>query len=275
MINSSLKSSWRSYLVYASASAIVTLLIFSYLLQHVSLAEVIRLITNTDARALLAFVLLSLTASVCRTWRYSIMLRLCGENPNSAGLFLTVIIRNLFSDLLPARVGSFIYVLIITGRLGIQLNPALSSFTLAFFFDLLALVPMIIVAAFWAGVGSQIPPLLFISGALAILLGAAASLLYLPAILRGAARELAKLKREQGSFWQRVADKISNLAHEFELVRDLDVSLRLFILSFLVLEYTRVPGPWYLKVWALLTILPSLPAFRIISLPRFTAMAWE
>jgi uncharacterized membrane protein YbhN (UPF0104 family) len=143
--------------IYLLFSVIATAGIFSYLLTHVSLSAVVELIRNADRRAVAMFVVLSLAMSVFRMWRYDVLLRLSGFRPGRTALFLVVLVRNFFSDLLPARIGSLIYIFLITTRLGVHAGAAASSFALAFLFDTIALVPLVLLAVWFAGAVGRIP----------------------------------------------------------------------------------------------------------------------
>ena len=93
------KKQWNR-LLYFFLSIAVTAGVFSYLFTHVSIQDVLSLISNTDRRGVMMFVLLSLSMCFFRTWRYQLALRVSGYKPNQIALFLVVIVRNFFSDLL-------------------------------------------------------------------------------------------------------------------------------------------------------------------------------
>jgi uncharacterized membrane protein YbhN (UPF0104 family) len=112
-------TSRRAPLIYTLASAVVTVGVFAYLLSAVSFTEVLQLIAEVNRNALAMFVVLSLFATLMRTWRYQLLLGVSGFRPAAGALFLTVLVRNLFADLLPARIGSAIYLFIVTTRLGV------------------------------------------------------------------------------------------------------------------------------------------------------------
>ncbi len=134
----------------------MTIGIFSYLFKTVSYGDVIYIIREVNRNALTLFVLFSLSQSFFRTWRYQILLEMSGYKPGNTALFLVVLIRNFFSDLLPARLGTLIYIFLVTTRLGIPIGPATSSFAIAFLFDILALVPLIILATWAVAAKAQI-----------------------------------------------------------------------------------------------------------------------
>jgi glycosyltransferase AglD len=126
--------------VYLAFSLVTTAGIFGYLLTHVSVREVLDLIRQADRGAVAVFVALSLTSSALRMWRYLVLLKLWGCRPGPVAMFLVVLVRNFFSDILPARIGTLIYIFLVRTRLGVPLGAATSSFALAFLFDLIGLI---------------------------------------------------------------------------------------------------------------------------------------
>ncbi len=145
---------WQK-ITYFLFSCAATIGIFYYLLSKVSIGEVLQLVRELRFPAIIAFIFLSFSTSFFRAWRYLIVLEVSGVRPRLIPLFLVVIVRNLFSDLLPARIGTMIYIFLANTRLGVNWAAATSSFALAFLFDMLALIPLVMLAA-WvaAGVGS-------------------------------------------------------------------------------------------------------------------------
>ncbi len=148
--------SWRR-IALVLANVAVTAAIFGYLFRHVRPGEVLALLRNLDLRAVAMFVVLSLGASLFRLWRYRILLRLSGYDAPPMPLFLMVLVRNAFSDLLPARLGTLIDVYFFTTRLGVPFPAAASCFSLTFIFEILALAPLIALAAWRAGAAGSLP----------------------------------------------------------------------------------------------------------------------
>ncbi|MCZ7598113.1 MAG: lysylphosphatidylglycerol synthase domain-containing protein [Gammaproteobacteria bacterium] len=121
-------------------------------------------------------------------WRYLVMLRLSGFRPGRAALFPVVVVRNFFSDMLPARIGTLVYVYLVTNRLGIPFGAAASSFALAFVFDILALAPLLLAAIVLAGAAGSLDPVV-LAAAAALLFGISVGVLMaLPMLARTAAR---------------------------------------------------------------------------------------
>lgn len=102
---------------------------------------------------LVIYLVVALGASLLRTWRYQLLLK---PRPTKFGDFLLVtLIRNLFVDLLPARLGSLSYVYLTNRSLNYPFQAAASSFLLAFLFDFLTLTPFLLVAIAWVGWGAS------------------------------------------------------------------------------------------------------------------------
>jgi len=131
---------------YFSASVLVTMVILGQLFRIVSVQDVSALIRNIAPAPALCFILLSLAQTFIQAWRYSLLLEASRVRLSMPILFLVATARNLFSDLLPARIGTLSYVLILTGRLNVRADKALSSFALAFVFDILAIFPLVALA---------------------------------------------------------------------------------------------------------------------------------
>jgi len=93
-----------------------------------------------------------------RAERYRLLLRGAGEPrvPGLLPLALVTAARNMFVDLLPARIGEFSYVALLNRRYGVRVLSGLSSLGVAVFLDFLALfvVLALLVAAPLAGSGA-------------------------------------------------------------------------------------------------------------------------
>lgn len=149
-------------------SLVVTVGVFSYLFSHVSPREVVTLLREADRRGVAMFLVLSLVMSLSRAWRYQVALGTAGCRAPWLALFLVVLVRNFFSDLLPARIGTLVYIYLVTTRLGIPFGAAASSFALSFLFDLLALAPMLAAAVLGAGLSAELPRGALLAGGAAL-----------------------------------------------------------------------------------------------------------
>lgn len=159
-----------------TANLFITITILGYLFRHVRPGDVLDLLRNAELRGIAMFAVLSLTTSGFRLWRYQVLLRFAGYKAPPGQLFLIVLVRNAFSDLLPARLGTLIDVYFFTTRLGIPLAAAMSTFSITFVFEILALSPLIVLAAWRTSGGGALPVSGLLSGGL-VLLGVTGAIL--------------------------------------------------------------------------------------------------
>lgn len=102
---------WLSLLV----APLITVAAFSYLLSQVDLRQMREAVARMEVAPLLAFVALLLTGVVARALRFWVLL---GRTVSLRLLLGIVMVRNLFVDLLPARLGELVYVYLLTRRGG-------------------------------------------------------------------------------------------------------------------------------------------------------------
>lgn len=227
--SSNSRITWQNIL-YFIFSTLVTGGIFAYLFSRVSLAEVMNLLRGISFRWIVLFLLLSFSMSLFRTWRSQLLLNVSGYRPNSIALFLIILVRNLFSDLLPARLGTLIYIYLVQTRLGIAFGPAASSFAYDFIFDIVSLSLLIILA-----VGVQTSTLIsapaVISGGVLLGVVSMGILLALPALLRFMAKIFLSVSLLPMKIRQRIHDALLDTGRNIVLTREQGVFWRIFALS--------------------------------------------
>ena len=87
-----------------------------------------------------------------RVARYRALLQ---ERVPLGALTLITVVRGMVADLLPARIGTLVYVGLITKRAGVPLPDALSSFFLALVLDMVVIAPMLLLALAVVGFGIE------------------------------------------------------------------------------------------------------------------------
>lgn len=219
------KNTW-----YVLFSALVTGGIFTYLFSKVSLAEVVGLLRGISVRWIVLFLLLSFSMSLFRTWRSQVVLNVSGHRPDSIALFLIILVRNFFSDLLPARLGTLIYIYLVQTRLGIAFGAAASSFAYDFIFDMVSLALLIILAVLLQSSALISPPVVIGGG---VILGGLSMgvLLALPAILRLLAKLISSAVPLSAKFRQRLRDALLDTGRNLDLARGQGIFWRIFALS--------------------------------------------
>ncbi len=243
-------ASFRRRIIYLLFSIAVTVGIMGYLFTHVTLTEVIDLIVNMDRRGLAAFFAMSVFMSVMRTWRYALVLNLSGFRPGKVALFLVVIVRNFFSDLLPARIGTLIYIYLVNSRLGVPFGAAASSFAMAFLFDIIALAPMILVAALLVGSTGAMSAMTLVIASAALLGVFVLVLVVLPSLTGHFARLVERLSLLPARYREQWASALADVERELNRARGGSVYTKLLLISLLV----RVGkyGSLYFLLYALL-----------------------
>ncbi len=218
-------------LFYFAFSCIVTLGIFAYLFSTVSIHEIFSLLGKISITWLVIFVLFSFAMSFFRTWRYMIVLQVTGYHPNKLALFLITLVRNFFSDLLPARLGTLIYIYLVQSRLGIPFGPAASSFSFAFIYDILALSVLVVLAVLLGvSANTSITIILGLAGLLALV--GIIALFALPTLLHILCRILHSLPSRLEP--TRLQQALMNMRQNIITAGKLSIQLKLLSLSLAV-----------------------------------------
>lgn len=213
------------------ANAAVAAAIFGYLFSVIRPGDVLDLLRNVDRRAVTMFVVLSLATTVFRLWRYRILLRLSGYEPPPFPLFLMVLVRNAFSDLLPARLGTLIDVYFFTTRFGIPMTAAASCYSLAFAFEILSLAPLILIAAVRVAGAGTLPVAGLLGGGLVLFGLAAAAIAVMPWAFDLAARIVARRLPARWPARAKLADTLAGIGTEIRRVRTAGLYGRVLALS--------------------------------------------
>lgn len=240
-----------SLLLSAAFTAGLLLFVFS----RVSLEEVLDVIVAADRRWVATFLLCSFAMSVFSAWRYLLLLEVVGYRAPRFAMYLVVLVRNLGSDLLPARIGTLIYVFLTTTRLAVPMPAALTSFGYAFAFDFVAMAPLILLAAFFALGEGALSPSVFVMGGVVLLLLTGGAVLALPILLRKVECVLGpRLPRRHAQLVQSVRANVEQVAHA-------GILGRVFLLSISV----RVAK--YLGLYCFLIALLAPRGYQLSELP--------
>lgn len=138
-------------------SLLLSVLLLWWLSRHITAHDFLLTMRNIYRPALILFFCFSLLGSFLRAWRYKILL--IPRRITWGNILMVTFIRNLFVDLLPARMGSLSYIFILNQRLKFSFESAASSFVVAFLLDFLTLSPFLITSLLAVGIGTQ-----FLSG---------------------------------------------------------------------------------------------------------------
>ena len=141
---------WRPWLV----SLALTIGIFAYLLSQIDSAELVRTARSLRRDYLAGFVAVLLMGVGFRAVRFWVLL---GRSVKLGTLVAITLARNLFVDLLPARLGELSYVYLLARRTGRTVEDGLASLVLAVLFDVVALTPLLVLAVAVVGGGGTVP----------------------------------------------------------------------------------------------------------------------
>jgi len=142
----------KNKIFYIILSFAISVLLIAYLLSQVETEDVLQTFTQIYYPALLVFIIIAFTGTALRAWRYKWLLK--PQRISWGNIFLVTLIRNLFVDLLPLRIGSLSYIYVLNKRLNFPFEFATSSFVVAFVFDLLTLSPFLFLAIFAVGINT-------------------------------------------------------------------------------------------------------------------------
>ena len=118
----------------------MTALLIRDLSRETSVEGIINIITNTDAKSVYIFCLLSLCALLLRSYRYFYALGLCCDKKLDYTRILAISsVRNLTIDLLPSRTGELSYFFLLN-LYGVSLASSSAVFIICFILDFLVLV---------------------------------------------------------------------------------------------------------------------------------------
>ncbi len=216
----------NGYLIF---SLLVTAGVMGYLLRMVSVEEVIFIIANISFTPLICFLFLSLGHTFFQTWRYLLLLQSIDIKVSGTAMFLITTARNMFSDFLPARIGTLSYVYLLNSRLNVSIEKVLPSFAVSFLFDVIAIIPLLLLSLFSIGWTYFNKFLILIPISLAMLTAFLLLLYFLPAIFKIISKLCLKIP-----FFNKMAATFVETAGEIEQIKKSGIYLSVFSLSLAV-----------------------------------------
>ncbi len=210
-------------------SAAISAGIFWYLISQIDPAELIRAVRRMAAGPLMAYGALTVVGVLARASRFWILL--ARRVPFRVMLAVTLA-RNLFIDLIPARLGELSYVYLLSRRAGRPAEEGLASLALSILFDMAALAPLLVLALVIVGGGDgfSVGWLMAASGALAV--AAVVTMRLAEPLVRLAARILRR--RTASARLARVAGKLDETAEHLRDTRRRGVFLQVFGISAII-----------------------------------------
>ncbi len=214
-------------------SLFVSLSVLMYLFSIISWSDLFKMISNVSGGGLLLYIFFSFSMSFFRTWRYALLLQIAGYQTNLIGLFLITLVRNLFSDLLPARMGTLVYIYLARHKLGVSWSSASASFAYSFIFDILSLGFLLLGAAFVITT-STVNPLMIIFGGFILVTGSYGALFMLPWMTLSVSRLLPWVFFINESWRHRIDEGLKFFRNDLFLLQRSNQQFRVLLLSFAI-----------------------------------------
>jgi len=173
----------RHFVLHLLFSLGVSLILLAILLYGLTgsldlalLPRIKQMLVATPMMAVLGYLAAALGQTLLRAFRYRILLQATEkEVPGIVPMMLVTQSRNMFVDMFPARLGEFSYMAMLNRGYTVRAEACLSSLSLSFVFDLLALALLIFCILVYQLLSGQPQPWLF--AVLAVVLVVATGLL--------------------------------------------------------------------------------------------------
>lgn len=173
----------RSTFSYFGFSLLLSIGLVWYLLSQIEIDDLVNTFHNLYLPTLSLYFVLAFSGTLARAYRYHILID--STAIRFKDLVFVTLVRNLFVDLIPARIGSLSYIYLVNRRFGFPFEIAASSFLVAFLFDFIIIFPMIFIAILLVKIDSfYMLSLPFISISTLLFLVLVLVLYYLSSIIR-------------------------------------------------------------------------------------------
>lgn len=140
------KKSLIQTLISISVSCLILYLLFHLTdIHQPGEKNIWHVLQKTSHGLMIFFLVFTLAQAWTRAVRYQWLLKACGETsmPSFKPLLLVTLTRNMFADLLPARIGELSYVAMLNRGCGVRSENCLASLSISILFDLIALILII------------------------------------------------------------------------------------------------------------------------------------
>lgn len=169
--------------LYILLSLAVTVSLIGLLLSRIKIQDLIETLRSISFSFLGLFMAIALLASVLRSWRYQMLLK--PQSIKFGDIFCVTLIRNVFVDLLPARIGSLSYVYLMNRRLSYTFETSASTFLMSVLYDFLTLSPFLAASILIVGLGrTSVSSLAMLVSALVFLLAFGLLFMKLPEFIK-------------------------------------------------------------------------------------------
>ncbi|WP_417910315.1 lysylphosphatidylglycerol synthase domain-containing protein [Candidatus Electronema sp. PJ] len=204
------------------------------------------------------YVFTTLSQAFFRMLRYRVILTNSTSRKDVPGLFHLFLVtqsRNMFVDMLPARLGELSYIAMLNRGFKVGADACLSSLAISFVFDLIALALLLLGIIGWQLLAAAVQ--LWLIGVFLVIMGVSALLLFfLFPLLQGVSKRLPHLR--SGTLLTKLVKLIEDTAHSLQQARQAGIIGRVLLLSLAV----RLFKYFGLYLLFLGVALPSFPEMR-------------
>jgi hypothetical protein len=224
-------------ILYFGLSILISVSLGGYLLSQIDFNALVRTFKHLDYSSLSIYAGMAFTGIVLRTYRYYLLI--FPEKIRFGSLILVTMVRNLFVDLLPAKIGSLSYLYLTNRRFGLPFEIAATSFLLAFVFDLIVLFPIFFLAVAASGADTPVfSSFSLISFCIILFIAAVIGLLWLHRVIRYAVilmENIFHFREGDSPGINRIFEKIQLIASDIEALRSQKIRyIKIIITSFFV-----------------------------------------
>ncbi len=216
----------------------VSLLLLGILLNgltgSVDLAILPRIVATLRSTTLFlvgCYLVAGIAQSLLRAVRYRVILSASEEQvPGLFHMFLVSMSRNMFVDMLPARLGELSYIAMLNRGFTVRAEACLSSLAISFVFDLIALALLLVCLLCYQLAVSALQPWL-IGTVLMVILVSAGLLVFLFPIMTLIGRQLGRIQQENRTLLGRMTGLVRDTADALQQVRNAGIIIPLVVLS--------------------------------------------
>lgn len=263
----------KTFILKISLTIIIGYFFYENVLTQLSIEKIIKELKSVELNLISYFFCLSIVNALLLSLRTQLILNHLGFNPSYINVFFVSFTRNFFSDLLPAKLGTLIYIFLIPKFLLADFKTAISAFVNLTFLDLFAVGFIILIFAFFLAVvtGYEINSFLYVL-ALILILISAIFCVHLGKIVKSLLRVL---KIKPGSKLLDLIDFYGRLSEQKILIKltflaILQRFVKYFSYWILFLSIVNLYGITSAKAHFLNTVFGFITAELFVSLPVFT-----
>ncbi len=223
-----------NFLLSLGVSLLLLGILMGGLAESVNFAILPRIATairSTTLSLVFCYFAASVIQSLLRAIRYQVILKTSEkEVPGLFHLLLVSMSRNMFVDMLPARLGELSYVAMLNRGFTVRVEACLSSLSISFVFDLIALGLLLVALLIYQLAISELQPWL-IGALLLVVLVSGGLLVFLFPLMAIIGRWLERVRKESKSLVGRLARLVRETAVTLQQVQNSGIITSLLLLS--------------------------------------------